>query len=43
MNAGPFASIEDAERTERGLKGRALVEKYYSWDRLAVTVNELCS
>ena len=36
-------TAEDAERTERGLKGRAFVEKYYSWDRLAVTVNELCS
>jgi glycosyltransferase involved in cell wall biosynthesis len=36
-------TAEDAERTERGLKGRELVERSYSWDRLAVTVNELCS
>jgi len=36
-------TAEDAERAERGLKGRELVERSYSWDRLAVTVNELCS
>jgi glycosyltransferase involved in cell wall biosynthesis len=36
-------AAEDAERTERGLRGRALVEKSYSWERLAATVNELCS
>ena len=36
-------TAEDAERSERGLKGRELVEHSYSWDRLAVTVNELCS
>lgn len=35
-------TAEDVERAERGLRGRDLVEKYYSWDRLAVTVNELC-
>ena len=36
-------TAEDAERTERGLKGRELVERSYSWERLAATVNELCS
>ena len=33
---------EDAEREERGLRGRELVEKSYSWERLAATVIELC-
>ena len=36
-------TAEDAERVERGLRGRGLVEKSYSWERLAATVNELCS
>jgi glycosyltransferase involved in cell wall biosynthesis len=36
-------SAEDAERAEAGRKGRELVERSYSWERLAATVNELCS
>ena len=35
-------TAEDAERTERGLRGRELVERSYSWERLAATVIELC-
>jgi glycosyltransferase involved in cell wall biosynthesis len=33
---------QDAERVDRGLRGRDLVEKSYSWERLAATVIELC-
>ena len=35
-------TADDAERAERGLRGRDLVEKSYSWERLAATVIELC-
>lgn len=35
-------TAEDAERAERGLKGRALVERCYSWQHLAVQVRSLC-
>jgi glycosyltransferase involved in cell wall biosynthesis len=33
---------QDAERTERGLRGRALVEKSYSWDQIAEQVLAAC-
>jgi hypothetical protein len=35
-------TAEDAERAERGLKGRKLVEKDYSWARIARAVFEAC-
>jgi glycosyltransferase involved in cell wall biosynthesis len=35
-------TAEDAERAERGLKGRELVEKSYSWDQIANEVIEAC-
>jgi glycosyltransferase involved in cell wall biosynthesis len=36
-------TADDAERTERGLRGRELVEKSYSWSKLADRVLETCS
>jgi len=36
-------TAEDSERTERGLRGRELVEKSYSWSKLADRVLETCS
>ena len=33
---------EDAEREERGLRGRELVERNYAWDRIAGSVFEAC-
>ena len=36
-------TAEDAERADRGLSGRELVERDYSWDRIAETVFEACS
>jgi len=35
-------TAEDAERTERGVKGRELVEKSYSWDQIAEQVLVAC-
>ena len=35
-------TAEDAERTERGLKGRTLVESSYSWQKLAEQVVGIC-
>jgi len=35
-------TAEDAERTERGLRGRELVEKSYCWDQIASQVASLC-
>jgi glycosyltransferase involved in cell wall biosynthesis len=35
-------TAEDAEREERGLRGRELVEKSYSWDQIANEVIEAC-
>ena len=35
-------TAEDAERAERGLRGRELVEKSYSWDQIANEVIEAC-
>jgi glycosyltransferase involved in cell wall biosynthesis len=35
-------TAEDAERTERGLRGRELVERDYAWDRIAEAVFEAC-
>jgi glycosyltransferase involved in cell wall biosynthesis len=35
-------TAEDAERAERGLRGRELVEKSYSWDQIAGAVFEAC-
>ena len=35
-------TAEDAERTERGLRGRELVEKAYSWDQIASEVIDAC-
>ena len=35
-------TAEDAERAERGLRGRALVEKSYSWDQIADQVISAC-
>jgi glycosyltransferase involved in cell wall biosynthesis len=35
-------TAEDAERTERGLRGRELVEKSYSWDQIADQVISAC-
>jgi glycosyltransferase involved in cell wall biosynthesis len=35
-------TAEDAERTERGLRGRELVEKSYSWDQIASGVLAAC-
>jgi glycosyltransferase involved in cell wall biosynthesis len=35
-------TAEDAERTERGLRGRELVERSYSWDQIAGAVFEAC-
>jgi hypothetical protein len=31
-------TAEDAEREERGLRGRELVERSYSWDQIAGSV-----
>jgi hypothetical protein len=31
-------TAEDAERAERGLRGRELVERSYSWDQIAGSV-----
>ena len=36
-------ATEDAERAERGQKGRELVENFYSWDRIAATVHLVCA
>ena len=35
-------TAEDAERAERGLKGRELVERSYSWDQIASEVIDAC-
>jgi glycosyltransferase involved in cell wall biosynthesis len=35
-------TAEDAERAERGLRGRELVEKSYSWDQIADQVISAC-
>jgi len=35
-------TAEDSERTERGLRGRDLVEKSYSWDQIAEQVLAAC-
>jgi hypothetical protein len=35
-------TAEDAERAERGLRGRKLVEKDYAWARIAGAVFEAC-
>ena len=35
-------TAEDAERTERGLRGRELVERSYCWDQIAEAVFEAC-
>jgi glycosyltransferase involved in cell wall biosynthesis len=35
-------TAEDAERAERGLRGRELVERDYAWDRIAEAVFEAC-
>jgi glycosyltransferase involved in cell wall biosynthesis len=35
-------NTEDAERAERGLRGRELVEKIYSWDHFANEVFDAC-
>jgi glycosyltransferase involved in cell wall biosynthesis len=35
-------TVEDAERAERGLKGRTLVESSYSWQKLAEQVVGIC-
>jgi glycosyltransferase involved in cell wall biosynthesis len=35
-------TAEDAERAERGVRGRVLVEKSYSWDQIANEVIEVC-
>jgi glycosyltransferase involved in cell wall biosynthesis len=35
-------AAEDAERAERGLRGRELVEKSYSWDQIADQVISAC-
>ena len=35
-------TAEDAERTERGLRGRELVERSYSWDQIANEVMDAC-
>ena len=35
-------TAEDAERTERGLKARELVERSYSWDQIAEQVLVAC-
>jgi glycosyltransferase involved in cell wall biosynthesis len=35
-------TAEDAERAERGLRGRELVEKSYSWDQIADKVMAAC-
>ncbi|MFM8886650.1 MAG: glycosyltransferase [Chthoniobacterales bacterium] len=35
-------TADDAERTERGLRGRELVEKSYSWDQIAEQVLAAC-
>lgn len=35
-------TAEDAERAERGLRGRELVEKSYSWDQIADQVLAAC-
>ena len=35
-------TADDAERTERGLRGRDLVEKSYSWDQIAEQVLAAC-
>jgi glycosyltransferase involved in cell wall biosynthesis len=36
-------TAEDAERAERGLRGRELVERSYSWDQIADQVLAACS
>ena len=35
-------TAEDAERTDRGLRGRELVERSYSWDQIADRVIAAC-
>jgi glycosyltransferase involved in cell wall biosynthesis len=35
-------TAEDAERAEKGLRGRELVERSYSWDQIANEVMEAC-
>jgi glycosyltransferase involved in cell wall biosynthesis len=35
-------AADHAEREERGLRGRALVERSYSWDQIAGAVFEAC-
>ena len=35
-------TAEDSERAERGLRGRQLVEKRYSWDQIAEQVVAAC-
>jgi glycosyltransferase involved in cell wall biosynthesis len=35
-------TAEDAERAERGLRGRELVEKSYAWDQIAEQVTAAC-
>ena len=35
-------TAEDGERAERGLRGRQLVEKRYSWDQIAEQVVAAC-
>ena len=36
-------TAEDAERAERGLRGRELVERSYSWDMVAGHVLAACT
>ncbi len=35
-------TAEDSERAERGLRGRELVERSYSWDQVADQVISAC-
>jgi glycosyltransferase involved in cell wall biosynthesis len=35
-------TAEDAERAEKGLRGRELVERSYSWDQIAGAVFDAC-
>lgn len=35
-------TAEDTERAERGLRGRVLVERNYSWDQIATAVVAAC-
>ena len=35
-------TAEDAERAEKGLRGRELVEKSYCWDQIASQIVSLC-